>query len=89
MSVDGEYRYDKILPKHWEREALAARYDPAAAVGHVRDLVARLPDHASDMLRRCRDDGLTTPALDTLASAIAKRCHALMPAYGAEAAAET
>ncbi len=86
MSVGGEYRYDKIEPGHWEREADACGYGAGAAVGHVRDLVARLPDAASDVLARCKADGLAAESLDRLAALIAQRCRALGARYGAEAA---
>jgi len=84
MSVGGEYRYDKILPKHWERQAKACRFDPDDAIGHVRDLVARTPDLARDVLMSCRNDGLEAPSLDTLVDLIAARCGALKTIYGAE-----
>jgi serine/threonine-protein kinase HipA len=87
MSVGGEYRYDRIAPRHWEREAETCGYDADAAVGHVRDLVARLPDAASDVLARCRADGLAVESLERLTALLAARCRALADRYGAEAVA--
>jgi serine/threonine-protein kinase HipA len=85
MSVGGEYRYDKIEPKHWAREAEACGYDADAAVGCARDLLVRLPDAASDVLARCKEDGLASEQLDRLVRLLAQRCRLLRGVYGAEA----
>jgi serine/threonine-protein kinase HipA len=87
MSVGGEYRYDKIGTKHWEREAAACGYEADAAVAHVRDLIARVPDESAAELQKCKQDGLSPDDLGRLVDLLTERCRALEALYGAEASA--
>jgi serine/threonine-protein kinase HipA len=85
MKVGTHYELDGILPRHWEMTAKASSYSGDAAVGHVRRLISILPDLASELATKCRDDGLTHPVVDKLANSIATRAAALQQFYGAEA----
>ena len=74
------------MQRHWEREAGLCDYPAEAAVGHVRDFIARMPDLASQVLGQCREQGLNTPALRGLVDDIAARCRVLALSYGNEIA---
>jgi hypothetical protein len=84
MSVDGYYHFDRILPRHWEAEARKSRYDGAHALGHIRDIVARLPDEARTLLAICQQDGSATDDLTKLVGLLLNRCVELAKTYGAE-----
>jgi serine/threonine-protein kinase HipA len=86
MSIAGEYRYDRISAADWAKEANDVRYDKDAAIGHVRDLLARVPEAATEILRECKAAGLLTASLDRLANLIERRCGELQRTYGREAA---
>lgn len=84
LKVGGQYGFD-VQPRHWERLAVACRVGPDALLADVRDLIARLPDLASDVARRCRENGLDVPVIGTLTDGIAARCSGLARTYGTEA----
>ena len=84
MSVDGKYRFDQIRPKHWQAEARKAKYDSERAVGHIRDLVAIIPDTAQSLLNDCIDEGSATDDMRELVELITVRCADIARIYGAE-----
>ena len=84
MSVGGKYRFDQIMPRHWEAEARKANYDPDRATAHVRDLLAILPDTAEDLFKTCKKEGSSTADMRNLVDLIVKRVESLTPVYGAE-----
>jgi serine/threonine-protein kinase HipA len=84
MSVDGYYHFDRILPRHWEAEAKKSGYDAVRAVGHIRDILARLPDEAATLFASCRQEGSATPEMERLVELILARSAALTRTYGAE-----
>ena len=84
MKIGGKYAMDEIMPRHWERFATEAKFDSSRALGHVRDLIMRLPGEALWLLQRCRTDGLQSAHLDTLVDALWFRTKALASIYGAE-----
>ncbi len=88
MSVDGKYRFDQIMPRHWEAEARKAKYDPDRALVHVRDLLATLPDHARNLYDECKCEGSSTDALEKLVRLLLTRCDTLANIYGCEEMAE-
>lgn len=84
MSVGGKYRFDQIMPRHWESEARKSNYDPDRALAHVRDLLATVPDAANTLFAECKKEGVATKDLTKLAKLIAERCKSLIPIYGSE-----
>lgn len=89
MSVGGHYRFDEIMPRHWERQAQAVGYNADRALGHVRDLIARLPDAAHDLLGVFREEGLCTADMEALVECLIDRCRDLDRLYGGEPMAIT
>jgi serine/threonine-protein kinase HipA len=89
MSVDRHYRYDQILPWHWEAEAKACGYPADRAVGHVSDIVSRLPDTATDLLRDVRREGMASQELDKLVDLLIGRCKRLASSYPLTASEST
>ncbi|WP_135212128.1 type II toxin-antitoxin system HipA family toxin [Vitreimonas flagellata] len=81
MTVGGEGRWRSIGPTHWEKAARLCGYPPADALAHVRDIVARAPAAARQVLKQCRSAGLETPALVRLVEQLDLRCKALAPDY--------
>ena len=85
MSVEGHSMVGEIKPRNWQAQARRCGLPADVWVDSLRDLVARAPDLASDVLRQCRDQGLSTEILDRLADGIAARCKKLADIYGVEA----
>lgn len=81
MSVHGERRYAAIYPMHWEKMAAECRYDKAAAVDHVREYVAAIPDRAVAVLKACEHGGLRLEIVTRLAESLLQRCKALVKTY--------
>ncbi len=86
MAIDGRHILREILPRHWQAIAEATNFDPDRALAHVRDIVARAPDEASELLAELREQGLANETLDRLVKELAARCEGLARVYGAEAA---
>lgn len=89
MSVGGKYEYDEIMPRHWERESRSCGLPIDQTLADIRDMIARCPDAAADVARRCQESGLSHPVIRQLSTRIAARCAQLMPLYGQEAVADT
>lgn len=87
MRIGKYYFYEDIMPRHWEEMARRARYDADAALAHIRNLTAALPDLASDLAKAQGNAGVNHQVIETLVEAIAQRCGALRKIYGAEEAA--
>ncbi|MFV0298530.1 MAG: type II toxin-antitoxin system HipA family toxin [Hyphomicrobiaceae bacterium] len=85
MPIDGQYRFDRIAPRHWERQARAAGYAPDRAMAHIRDCLARLPDEASALAQDFANNGLAGEELDRLVACLIERCDVLRRSYGEEA----
>ena len=84
MSVDGEYRYDRIMPRHWQAEAKKCGYAREKAVEHVRDILAHLPDMADQLHSTIKAEGLHTVELDELVKLLIERCGKLKKIYSKE-----
>ena len=84
MSIDGQYRFDKIAPRHWERQARTAGYTPDRMLAQIRDVIARLPDEASALQTVFASEGLESEDLDKLITCLTNRCQVLQNAYGQE-----
>jgi len=85
MSVDGHYEYDSIQPRYWEGMARKCGFDQARMLAHIRDILARFEDEASDLYKVCAGEGLTIPALSELVRLLIDRVEGLRKIYGAEA----
>jgi serine/threonine-protein kinase HipA len=85
MSVDGHCRFDRLQPRHWEAQARAAGYSADRMLGHVRDILARLPDEAATLVGMFRAEGMHTAELDELVGLLVDRCNMLAGLYGREA----
>lgn len=83
MSVDGQYNFDQIHPRHWEAEAKKCGHDGERTVAHVRDMLSRLPDVAKDLWNTCRFEGLNTPDLASLVGLLVERVRQLKRVYAA------
>jgi serine/threonine-protein kinase HipA len=88
MSVGGNYEYDEVMPRHWERESRSCGLPADQTLADIRDIIARCPEAAADVARRCQKSGLSHPVIGQLATHIAERCARLIPLYGEEAVAD-
>jgi serine/threonine-protein kinase HipA len=89
MSIDRQYPFDKILPRHWEAQARTAGYSPDLILAHIRDLIARLPEEAVALSVIFKAEGMHSAELETLIGLFADRCATLSAVYGREVMAET
>jgi hypothetical protein len=87
MSIDGRYQFDRIQPRHWEAESRKSGFTADRSLGHIRDLIARVPDEASSMKQVFKKEGMHVGDLDRLATLLAERCKALATIYGSESMA--
>ena len=85
MTIGGERVISDILPRHWERQARSIRFSKDETFGHIRDLVARLPEAAETVQKQTQEQGLNSPVIKKLTEAIEARCKFLAKYYGAEA----
>ena len=86
MSIDGRSAFGDILPRHWTAQARACGLPADLWVATIRDMLAKAPDTASDILHECQKAGLGHEVLSELAASIAARCSALARVYGTEPA---
>ena len=84
MSIDGHYRFDRIMPSHWQAEARKSGYDGEQALAHVCDILARLPDDARTLLAICQQEGSATNELTRLIDLMVARCLELARTFGAK-----
>jgi len=61
-------------PSHRRAAAADCRYDDDKAVAHVQELIEKMPDAASDVLKACRHVKLPDKVISKLAKEIAVRC---------------
>jgi serine/threonine-protein kinase HipA len=86
MTIGGRRAIAEIMPRHWARQAASVRFSRDTLLGHIRDLIARLPDAAERVSEECRTEGPASPVIPALARAVAERCGAVRSIYGAEIA---
>jgi serine/threonine-protein kinase HipA len=84
MSVDRRYRFDEILPRHWEAQARASGFSADRTLAHIRDIIARLPDEALSLVRVFKKEGMHSIDLDHLVELMIARAKALAAVYGSE-----
>jgi serine/threonine-protein kinase HipA len=86
MTIGGTRAIAEIAPRHWSRQAVSVRFPIDTMFGHLRDLLAVLPDAATSVMDRCRTQGLHPPVVELLVRAIEQRCQRLARDYGTEEA---
>ena len=86
MAIGGKRIIKQILPRHWERQARSVRFPRDQMFGHLRDLIARLPEAVATVQKQISKQGLRSPVIGELVRAIEVRCKFLVKYYGAEAA---
>jgi serine/threonine-protein kinase HipA len=74
MRIEKQYRYNDVVPRHWERMAKACNYPVAEAVGEMAKMAASLPEAAQDCAADLRKQGVDHPVLNTLVERIAWWC---------------
>ena len=82
MKIGTHYHFDDITPRHWVATANTARYDPDAALNHVRDLIETLPDTATEVAKNVWEAGIGHPVINFLTANIHDRCSALSKTFG-------
>jgi serine/threonine-protein kinase HipA len=86
MTIGGKRMIKEITPRHWERQARSVRFAKDQMFGHLRDLIARLPEAAGAVQKQTSKQGLKSPVIGELTKAIETRCKFLVKYYGTEAA---
>ncbi|MEY2113771.1 MULTISPECIES: type II toxin-antitoxin system HipA family toxin [Rhodanobacter] len=71
MKIGSTYRLRDIRRHHWETLLRDARVDIEPALARIAGMAEALPDHASELARRMRDDGLDHPILQSLPALLA------------------
>ncbi|HWL88354.1 MAG TPA: type II toxin-antitoxin system HipA family toxin [Polyangiaceae bacterium] len=73
MSIGGTYRLRDIGVHRWEKLANELSFDAITLRARVRGVAESLPRHATALLRRSREEGLSHPILASLADALKQR----------------
>lgn len=84
MTIGGERRLQRILPRHWTKLANLSGYDEDRAVAHVRDLLARIPGMALAVRTTCEKEKLNLSLVDAVIDNVWLRVKALSSTYGVE-----
>jgi serine/threonine-protein kinase HipA len=84
MSIGGKYFAHETLPRHWGAEAKKSGFDEDRALAHIRDIIARLPDEAQDLLDRFEVKDAAAEQLHLLMEQLKERCSVLSRTYGSE-----
>lgn len=87
MTIGGKRAIREILPRHWERQSRSVRFSKDHMFGHLRDLIAGLPEAAGRVQKQALAEGLESPLIKQMVEAIEDRCKVLARYYGAEKAA--
>ena len=88
MSIDGNSRFDEIMPRHWQETAKRCGFDQDLMLAIIRDLIARLPDNVSTQLADCREEGIATSELEALAGLLIANTSNHAQVYGSEVMAD-
>ena len=79
MSIGGEYGMHAIRARHIVKLATELRLDEQETLARFRDLAANVAREAEPLARQLRDEGLDTPLVATLATAVAERAIQISP----------
>lgn len=72
MKIGNTYRIRDIRRRHWEKLLREMRVDADQALARMSDMATALPDHASDLARSMRAEGLTHPIIERLPPLLAE-----------------
>ncbi len=72
MKIGNTYRIRDIRRHHWEKLLREMRVDVDRALARLTNMARALPDHASDLARSMRAEGLTHPIIGRLPSLLAE-----------------
>lgn len=75
MKIGNTYRLRDIRRHHWEKLLRGAHVDVDAALTRITAMATALPDHASDLSRFMRSEGVGHPMLERLPSLLAMSAH--------------
>jgi serine/threonine-protein kinase HipA len=81
MKIGGEYGFDQIGKRQWEKCAVELKIDPARLIPDLREMAISLPDALTAEHKQARKEGLEHGIIDRLAERITKRsqeCAALL-----------
>lgn len=76
MKIGDEYRFHDIHARQWRRMAQEVRLDPDKLIQRVNEFAAQLADHAADIGRRMREEGIDHPLIPRLVESLAARADA-------------
>jgi len=76
MKIGGEYRFRDIHSRQWQKMAQEVRLDPDKLIQRVYEFAGQLADHAADIQRRMREEGIDHPLIQRLAESLAARAAA-------------
>lgn len=81
MRIGKHYKFNDIMPRHWEETAKAALYNADKVMNDISYLIRTLPDHAHNLAKDTIKSGLDHPIISKLTDEIEKRCLALRRVY--------
>jgi serine/threonine-protein kinase HipA len=73
MKLGGEYRFRNIQSRHWRKMAQEVRLDPDQVIARVNEFSGQVADHAADIARQMRKEGIDHPLIPRLSEALATR----------------
>jgi serine/threonine-protein kinase HipA len=73
MRIGGEYRFRNIQTRHWRKMAEEIRLDSENMLQRLNRLTDELPDHAADIAKRMRKEGLHHSLIPRLAKMLTVR----------------
>jgi serine/threonine-protein kinase HipA len=76
MKIGDEYRFRDIHARQWRKMAQEVRLDPNKLIQRVNEFAAQLADHAADIGRRMREEGIDHPLIPRLVESLAARADA-------------
>ena len=73
MKIGGEYLFQNVHQRHWQRMAQELRLDAERVLERLRFFAEELPDQVADVEMRMRVDGLEHPLIHRLAENLISR----------------
>ncbi len=79
MKIGGKYRLRDVGRRQWEKLAAELDLDSDATIAHIHSMATQIPDAASSLRGRLREQGLAHDVLDRLAASIVTRARSCTP----------
>jgi serine/threonine-protein kinase HipA len=76
MKIGGEYRLRNIGLRHWQRLATELRLDQVTIIDRIRVMASTLPDHATDVQKQIKEEGLSHATITKLSERLKTRASA-------------